>query len=195
MVQITMINSFPSSQSLRKRGSIRSSISSAGYPGDDSILNDSDYENDDEIARVMKNIFNSTSAAVAVAKKMDIDINENERISIIDSIDRLGRHVPQCVLRQLGEEVTLLAAQNKNKNPALTDLKRGSISSMRTSYTVSIASDYNGARAPMDMPHATRYRAALLFIDMSGFTKISQKLDVESLSKVNMQFVLKIQSV
>lgn len=34
------------------------------------------------------------------------------------------------------------------------------------------------------MPYAQTYRAALLFIDMSGFTKLSQLLDVESLSKV-----------
>lgn len=34
------------------------------------------------------------------------------------------------------------------------------------------------------MPFAQTYRAALLFIDMSGFTQLSQLLDVESLSKV-----------
>ena len=34
------------------------------------------------------------------------------------------------------------------------------------------------------MPFSRTYRAALLFIDMSGFTKLSQLLDVESLSKV-----------
>ena len=34
------------------------------------------------------------------------------------------------------------------------------------------------------MPHAQTYKAALLFIDMSGFTKLSLLLDLESLSKV-----------
>ena len=37
----------------------------------------------------------------------------------------------------------------------------------------------------MHIPHAKIYEAALLFIDMSGFTKLSQLLDLESLSKVN----------
>lgn len=37
----------------------------------------------------------------------------------------------------------------------------------------------------MELPHASEYQAALLFIDMSGFTKLSQHLDVESLSKVS----------
>lgn len=34
-------------------------------------------------------------------------------------------------------------------------------------------------------PKSQKYQAALLFIDMSGFTKLSQALDVESLSKVS----------
>lgn len=36
----------------------------------------------------------------------------------------------------------------------------------------------------LTMPHAKSYSAALLFIDMSGFTKLSQMMDLESLSKV-----------
>ena len=39
---------------------------------------------------------------------------------------------------------------------------------------------------PMVFPHVSRYSSALLFIDMSGFTKLSQHLDVESLSKVSL---------
>jgi hypothetical protein len=42
---------------------------------------------------------------------------------------------------------------------------------------------------PMMFPHVTKYQAALLFIDMSGFTKLSQSLDVESLSKVSLIFL------
>ena len=36
----------------------------------------------------------------------------------------------------------------------------------------------------LTLPHAKTYSAALLFIDMSGFTKLSQMMDLESLSKV-----------
>ena len=39
----------------------------------------------------------------------------------------------------------------------------------------------------LETPHATEYQAALLFVDMSGFTQLSQHLDVESLSKVSHQ--------
>ena len=37
----------------------------------------------------------------------------------------------------------------------------------------------------MNLPHVSNYQAALLFIDMSGFTKLSQQLNVESLSEVS----------
>ncbi len=37
----------------------------------------------------------------------------------------------------------------------------------------------------LTMPYANTYSAALLFVDMSGFTKLSQMLDLESLSKVS----------
>ncbi len=37
----------------------------------------------------------------------------------------------------------------------------------------------------MSLPHVSYYQAALLFIDMSGFTKLSQQLNVESLSQVS----------
>lgn len=43
----------------------------------------------------------------------------------------------------------------------------------------------DGDQKPIELPRATTYRSALLFIDMSGFTKLSQNLDVENLSKVS----------
>jgi class 3 adenylate cyclase len=36
----------------------------------------------------------------------------------------------------------------------------------------------------ISLPKDVRRRSALLFVDMSGFTKLSTILDVESLSKV-----------
>jgi class 3 adenylate cyclase len=35
------------------------------------------------------------------------------------------------------------------------------------------------------LPHASMYHCALLFVDISGFTKLSTLLDPESLSKVS----------
>ena len=37
----------------------------------------------------------------------------------------------------------------------------------------------------LTIPHSQTYSAALLFVDMSGFTKLSQLLDLESLSRVS----------
>ena len=46
-----------------------------------------------------------------------------------------------------------------------------------------------GARGcGLQMPYAERHTCALLFIDISGFTKLSMLLDMESLSKVNFVF-------
>jgi hypothetical protein len=38
------------------------------------------------------------------------------------------------------------------------------------------------------LPYSTKYRCALLFVDISGFTKLSRLLDPESLSKVSFRF-------
>jgi hypothetical protein len=74
-----------------------------------------------------------------------------ERVSVIESITWLGRHVPRCVIRDISREVLRI------------DQKEDSF---------------------LVMPYVQTYRAALLFIDMSGFTKLSLLLDLESLSKV-----------
>jgi hypothetical protein len=39
------------------------------------------------------------------------------------------------------------------------------------------------------LPYATKYRCALLFVDISGFTKLSRLLDPESLSRVSFRIV------
>lgn len=41
--------------------------------------------------------------------------------------------------------------------------------------------------SPMVLPYASYHNCALLFVDISGFTKLSQLLDVENLSKVSHQ--------
>jgi hypothetical protein len=41
--------------------------------------------------------------------------------------------------------------------------------------------------SPMVLPYASYHNCALLFVDISGFTKLSQILDVENLSKVSHQ--------
>jgi hypothetical protein len=80
-----------------------------------------------------------------------------ERASTVDSINWLGRHVPCCVLSTIHKEA--LAVEQDISLP---------IASLKSR-----------------LPTSESYQAALLFIDMSGFTKLSQALDVESLSKVS----------
>eukprot|EP00554_Chaetoceros_debilis_P009004 CAMPEP_0194101608 /NCGR_PEP_ID=MMETSP0150-20130528/2290_1 /TAXON_ID=122233 /ORGANISM="Chaetoceros debilis, Strain MM31A-1" /LENGTH=1615 /DNA_ID=CAMNT_0038788273 /DNA_START=63 /DNA_END=4907 /DNA_ORIENTATION=- len=92
--------------------------------------------------------------------------SNSDRKGFVDSINWLVRHVPQCVLRRLTEEILFY----QDERDEGLGVRRKSITSIE-------ASD------PMSMPHGTQYDAALLFIDMSGFTVLSQKLDVESFSK------------
>lgn len=44
----------------------------------------------------------------------------------------------------------------------------------------------NGQDTVLEVPFANTYSAALLFVDMSGFTKLSQMLDLDNLSKVSL---------
>lgn len=76
------------------------------------------------------------------------------RTVLSDSINILGRHVPGCVVRDLTLEA------------------------------LDISKDQNQLRHKLVMPHSQHYQAALLFVDMSGFTKLAQLLDLESLSRV-----------
>jgi len=92
--------------------------------------------------------------------------SNSDRKGFVDSVNWLVRHVPQCVLRRLTEEILFY----QDERDEGLGVRRKSITSIE-------ASD------PMSMPHGTQYDAALLFIDMSGFTVLSQKLDVESFSK------------
>lgn len=94
-----------------------------------------------------------------------------DRETIIDSINWLGRHVPQCVIKQLTEEVMQTPSQSN-------------VSKSRSFHFGRRSNDSSAQIVDMEMPFGTHYKAAFLFIDMSGFTKLSQKLDVESFSKV-----------
>jgi len=95
-----------------------------------------------------------------------------ERASIIDSINWLGRHVPQCVIKQLTNEVMQTPSQANicHNRRAFCFWRKAS-------------NDKLAQTSHMKMPHGTQYEAAFLFIDMSGFTKLSQKLTVDNFSK------------
>ena len=121
-----------------------------------------------------------------------------KRASIIESIQWLGRHVPQCVLMHLHDQMLpareLDPREEKREKQEEMQLchKHHSIQQCRievnsrcaTEQSKNVAKSDSRIQRQIKIPHATKYKAALLFIDMSGFTKISQQLDVESLSKV-----------
>ncbi len=144
------------------------------FPG---ISENTTKEDGDEMAEMMANLLwaneHSSNAFGSLA----------ERATIIKSINWLSRHVPQCVLSDLNGEILQLTK-------SALDMKKSLKSKSDDNYTdgklASIMESLN-VKPPMEMPYATEYKAALLFIDMSGFTKISQELDVESLSKVCMR--------
>lgn len=96
-----------------------------------------------------------------------------DRSSIIDSINWLGRHVPQCVIKQLTNEVMQTSSQAN-----ICHKGRGFFFWRKSS------DDSIAQMSDMDMPHGTQYEAAFLLIDMSGFTKLSQKLTVDHFSMV-----------
>ena len=130
----------------------------AGAGGDgteDTILS---AENDDDIARAMSKMISSPKS-ISLGLPLSLGVSLAKRAGVIESINWLGRHVPTCVLSEISKDVLCRTG---------TD----------------VLADSRKTKKTMELPHAIRYEAALLFIDMSGFTKLSQSLDVESLSKV-----------
>jgi hypothetical protein len=98
----------------------------------------------------------------------------------------------------IGESPT--APANKISNSVSTD--DSDVSQSLAGSTGSIAEDSMGTlldeegNAPdklkRHLPSSTAYRCALLFVDISGFTKLSTLLDPESLSKVSLLFLFVI---
>lgn len=103
--------------------------------------------------------FNTAAAGAVNVGTVNITNLLNERLSLTESITTLGRHVPNCVMHDLTMQVQgglHVQASQRNEEPS-----------------------------KLIVPHSQTYTAALLFIDMSGFTKLSLLLDLESLSKVS----------
>ena len=112
----------------------------------------SDHTDDEKTMKRNQNKDESSCLGLPQNSRMTSRTYHPKRSSIIKSINRLGRHVPRCVVNDLSKEVSRL---ERSEQPMLV------------------------------LPYARTYRAALLLIDMSGFTKLSLLLDVESLSKVS----------
>jgi len=127
---------------------------------------DDDDDDDDDIAKTLSKLGSIQS----------IQIGETliERAALTESIDWLSRHVPRCVLTSLKEDAISMVqgSQQQSGTPKRSILKR-----------IMSKSIVSPVGKIMALPHAHTYQAALLFVDISGFTSLSQGLDLNTLSK------------
>ncbi len=144
--------------------SLPSSISSLGYQGDDFAIESLPKVRDGE-ATEDQSQDNDDDAAKMIAKLISSKPGFDRKESTF-GISLLKRATIIESINWLGRHVPSCALNEISQHV----VKFG---------------DKTGEAAPMLLPHVSSYSSALLFIDMSGFTKLSQLLDVESLSKVS----------
>lgn len=148
-----------------------------------------DLENNDQLTKLMN--FVSKKGSSRVTKVLAA------RTAIINSIIQLGRHIPKCVLRQLIDEITLSKQGAELENhicqstPIEIEEHEGKeisnitqATSRRKLDTIARKKDARLGFVHMELPYVEKYQCALLFIDISGFTALSNLLDVERFSDV-----------
>lgn len=134
-----------------------------------------------------------------------------ERSSLIDSICWLARHIPLCVLHDLREDVLSSTCEqptseqrsvDKGLPVSIIECKSTNETQLGTGSCSEIYQESHGEKEamphdslcvtpyhkgmPMALPYASYHKSAILFVDISGFTKLSQILNVEHLSKVSL---------
>jgi len=105
-----------------------------------------------------------------MTKQESFRAESSPRDALIESIIRLGCHVPDSVLSACMEEVRNTPGGCQEDDDMADAFGEGDL------LPVSSADEM--------LPLASRHVGALLVVDISGFTKLSTQLDVESLSKV-----------
>ena len=105
--------------------------------------------------------------------------SENEEAFLMDSISWFGRHVPDCIL------TSFLNPTNRESMSVLdTDISESQLRNHSVESSMRKSTGILEELKEYKLPYATKHYSALLFVDISGFTKLSTLLDVESLSKV-----------
>ena len=128
----------------------------------------SDVEN--EAVGIISNVMQSEGATNITKLLLD-------RVELIRSTKWLGNHIPNCVLRDLTTEtMEKMRMQNDSNIHNIGDNVVDNIGGDDC--------DEKQEEPEMKIPYSQDYEAAMLFVDISGFTKLSQLLDLESLSKV-----------
>jgi hypothetical protein len=194
----------------------------------DAISDDDTTTVDEGLARMMMIMMGRHAATVGNILR--------KRADLTNSICRLARHIPRCVLEDVIQNY-VLDRENKTVNSLSNhNIPISSIECVNISDAVREASTYKGAAAddemgeypeksslndgrtklstldssnilyqiekegmdgvitseelmeatePRTLPFVNYHEAALLFVDISGFTKISQTLELDPLSEVS----------
>ncbi len=121
---------------------------------------ETDIDDDEDIVSFTDEILEYAS------NRQSVESSLTDRSQTISSIQWLSRHLPRCVLLRLSKDVISWMHSR--------DIIQSVGSSSQSQHLDEL----------MKVPHGTRHHVALLFIDISGFTKLSQKLDVEMFSRV-----------
>ena len=148
----------------------------------DYCCNDELDESDNEAMAKLSDVMQQNSDCNLISNYDD------ERGILLESIRRLGNHIPECVLSELNQEIIILTQIEKQKlhnEKKLQNNMMRSDSTQESANKIPLETIPPIRREPMSLPYATRHTSALLFVDISGFTKLSTLLSVESLSKVN----------
>mmetsp|Transcript_13801 Transcript_13801/g.20475 ORF Transcript_13801/g.20475 Transcript_13801/m.20475 type:complete len:396 (-) Transcript_13801:493-1680(-) len=115
----------------------------------------------------------SSISSTSNDKKSTNNENALRRKRLSDSVSWFGCHTPECVLKRIS-----------------ASRRSGSSTSMRAK------SSHRSTIQSLNLPHLSKHKCALLFVDISGFTKLSTILDVETLSKsINSYFELIVNEV
>lgn len=189
-----------------------SSLRSLNYEGDDEHVGSQPYE--DDKARMMTQLMQNHAHAVTASLV--------ERTLLIQSVIWLSHHVPRCVLDLLFENILRdrnaledrhdradlehsmndLCIEDKSPGDLKDEKEITGCSSYNDASLHSLNSSNENESHPNPSCHEERlpisknHNSALLFVDMSGFTKISTVLDVESLSNaINSYFTLIVDEV
>jgi class 3 adenylate cyclase len=143
------------------------------------------------------NMSSNTLPAANVVKSNDPK-NSAEKDQIIESLVWFSFHTPRTVLEDLiSHEMELWRSQRRNSVRNLLNdggLMRDDASCSSASMSGASCKTFSEAMVQVKrrkktgdtikLPKCVERESALLFVDMSGFTKLSTMLDVESLSKV-----------
>ena len=201
------IDSDLSQQSNLTGGSLNLSVLHSSSSEGSGRENSKSETHEDEKARMMMHFMKNHAEAVTVSLV--------ERTMLIQSVVWLSHHVPGCVLKLLIE--TILRHRTSSNdigdgNIQAEPIGDSDISSAMRRITAADAydspslsmnnceilvplNDVNKAKTHT-LPISITHDSALLFVDMSGFSKISTILDIESLSNaINSYFQLIVNEV